>query len=73
MRRLHDGDLIKLGEGENSIYAEFINTPGRLPSWRMTNKIGAGILLTHDQAESFKEYLLESLNDYYKPDNESAW
>lgn len=71
MRRLHDGDLVKLADHDNAVYAEFINTPGRGPAWRLTNKVGMGVLLTHEQIESFKDYLLESLDSFYIDNNTS--
>ena len=63
--RLHDGDLFKLKDDENATKAEFVNTPGRGIAWRLYNRIGQGIVLTHEEAKEFHTILSESLDDHY--------
>ena len=68
--RLHDGDLIKLAEDENATRVELVRTPGRGIAWRMYDRFGRGILLTHEQAVAFLPILEESLNGDYGVPNE---
>lgn len=63
--KLHDGDMIKLAAHENSLIVEFVNTPDRGIAWRMYDRLGRGVLLTHDQAEEFYKVLGESLHPDY--------
>ena len=63
--KLHDGDSIKLIAHENSLVVEFVNTLGRGIAWRMYDRFGKGILLTHDQAEEFYKLLGDSLHPDY--------
>jgi hypothetical protein len=67
---LHDGDMIKLAAHENSLVVEFVNTPGRGIAWRMYDRFGKGVLLTHEQAEEFYKLLGESLHPKYDSRNE---
>lgn len=50
MASLHDGDLFNLSPGDNPIYAEFLDTRGRL-GWRLVDKYGHGILLERSAME----------------------
>lgn len=44
MAELHDGDTFKLQGGNYPLYAEFLDTNGRL-GFRVTDKLGRGVLL----------------------------
>lgn len=73
MAEIHDGDVFNLCPGANPIYAEFLETNGRL-GWRLVDKYGHGILLEATAMARFsvligialKEQSLNSLDDFGK-------
>ena len=50
MAELHDGDTFKLGGREYTLYAEFLDTNGRL-AFRITDRLGKGILVDNGSME----------------------
>lgn len=52
MAELHDDDLFVIQHGENPIFAQFLDTNGRL-GWRLMDKYGRGILLEQAAMERF--------------------
>ncbi len=50
MAGLHDGDTFVISTGDNPIYAEFLDTNGRL-GWRLVDRHGKGILLDRSAME----------------------
>ena len=52
MATLHDGDTFLLSGGPNPIYAEYLNTNGRL-GWRIVDKYGKGILFEQSAMDRF--------------------
>lgn len=51
---LYDGSVWQLVGGENPLYAEFLDTNGRL-GWRLTDKYGYGVLL---ELEAMRRFFL---------------
>ena len=66
MAELHDGDSFLIRGGENPLFAEFLDTNGRM-AFRLTDKHGSGILLEKDCIATLS-VLLDTALDKPAPD-----
>jgi hypothetical protein len=58
---LHDGDTFQLRGGDSPLFAEFLDTDGRR-AFRVTNRVGAGLLFEAQDMAAFSVLLAIALD-----------
>ena len=63
-----DGEVFALNSGENRVYAEFLNTKGRI-GWRIYDRFGRGVLITEEEIRKLVQLSIQALNSLDNKDS----